>query len=105
MDALWQIEAITAENEVITGAKYRVDAQDGEYSVSTEGFWTFAEQQKSIPFAEITEQNVVEWIKGEAVRDGRSLIEGRLQEQIDALKAEKIVLRSDKMLNTDPSDH
>jgi crotonobetainyl-CoA:carnitine CoA-transferase CaiB-like acyl-CoA transferase len=30
---------------------------------------------------------------------------GYTQQQIDALKAEKIVLRSDKMLNTDPSDH
>jgi hypothetical protein len=92
MDALWQIEAITAANEVITGAKYRVTAQDGEHTVSTEGFWTFAGQQKSIPFADVTEQNIVDWIKGEAVRDGRSLIEGRLQEQIDALKAESVVI-------------
>src|SRR3954468_5412400 len=30
---------------------------------------------------------------------------GYSAQQIDALKAEKIVLRSDKMLNTDPSDH
>jgi crotonobetainyl-CoA:carnitine CoA-transferase CaiB-like acyl-CoA transferase len=29
---------------------------------------------------------------------------GYSTQQIDALKAEKIVLRSDKMLNTDPSD-
>lgn len=82
----WSIEEITAENEIITSAKYRVLAktQDESQSVETEGNWFFnGKINKS--YADITEQDVIELIKKESVVDGINIIESRLDEQLDYL--------------------
>jgi hypothetical protein len=88
----WKILGIDAKNGVVTSAKYFVSAQDGDQVVETEGYWTFQEPDGKIPFDQITEQMVVEWIKKEAVRDGKPMIETRLEEQMQQVKAQTTVV-------------
>lgn len=84
----WKITEILANGSVITGAKYHCEA--GE--VATEGYWYFNEPTEKTPYAEVTEQMVIDWINSEAIRDGKNLITSRLDEQIAALQDQKPVV-------------
>ena len=72
----WRILDIEAKDDVITSAKYYVS--NGQ--VDTEGNWYFTEKG-DIPFNQVTEQNVIDWIKEASMRDGKNIIESRLEEQ------------------------
>lgn len=87
----WKIQAVEADGELITSAKYYVLATDGDFSVDTEGRWFFIEPKLIVPFADVTEDMICGWIQNEAVRDGKPMIESRLKEQISALKTQQIV--------------
>ena len=81
----WKILDLWAENGVIVQAKYFVAANSGKNIVETEGVWTFAEPSAKVLFEQVTEEMVIGWIKAEAVRDGQSMIEKRLDEQLTTL--------------------
>ena len=82
----WTILDIVEEKEVITSAKYHVIAKDelGELSVETEGNWYFNNKFNK-PYLEITEQDVIDLIRKEAIKDGLNIIESRLDEQLEYL--------------------
>jgi len=88
----WNILEISAENEVITHAKYRVIAKDDEQFVETEGNWWFSNLVTDIPFNQITEEMVASWIEKETMKDGINLIKSRLEEQLNLLKNNKTVV-------------
>lgn len=88
----WKILGIEAKDGVITAARYFVAAKDQDITVATEGYWPFQEPKASIPFAEVTETMVVDWIKDQATKDGKSLITTRLDEQVQHLKAQNTVV-------------
>jgi len=92
MNFIWKILELSADNELITHAKYSVTAQDGDDSVETEGNWWFANLVIKIPFAEVTEQMVASWIEQETMKDGTNLIKSRLEEQLNAIKNSKTVV-------------
>jgi hypothetical protein len=70
---MWKILEIQADGDLITGARYFC-AKSG---VETEGWWKFAEPVLTIPFADVTEQIVIDWVK----RDIGVQVESRLDEQ------------------------
>ena len=72
----WKILDIEQKDGQITSAKYYVT--NGQ--VDTEGNWYFTEKG-DIPFEQVTEQNVIDWIKESSMRDGKNIIESRLEEQ------------------------
>ena len=80
---VWKIEEVTTDNEVITSAKYHVTANDDEakFEVETEGNWYFNNKFNK-DYLEITEQDVIDLIKKEAIKDGLNIIESRLDEQL-----------------------
>ena len=82
---VWKILEISAENEIITHAKYNVIANDEDHTVETEGNWWF-NYPVTMTFSEVTEEMVVSWIEKETMRDGVNVIKSRLEEQINALK-------------------
>ena len=88
----WKILEISAENDVITHAKYHVSAQDGEFVVETEGNWWFADSVLKTPFADVTEEDVISWVEKETTQFGTSLIKSRLVEQLATLQNEKKVV-------------
>ena len=87
----WKILEIDGKDGVITHAKYHVTAVDEQNSVETEGFWKFGDPTAKIPFEQVTQDDVIDWIQKESVQFGENIIESRLKEQLDALKAAKVL--------------
>ena len=71
----WTILDIVEEKEVIISAKYHVIVKDelGELSVETEGNWYFNNKFNK-PYLEITEQDVIDLIRKEAIKDSLNII-------------------------------
>jgi hypothetical protein len=74
----WKILDIEAKDGVITSAKYYVS----NGTVDTEGNWYFPEGGQ-VPFEQITEEMVINWIKEASMKDGKNIIESRLDEQLE----------------------
>lgn len=91
MDYKWSIIDVFAKDSVITSVKYFVEATDGKYSVETEGNWVFNNPLNK-SFADITEEDLINLVDQEAIKDGSSVIKSRLDEQIDYLKNNKAVV-------------
>jgi len=88
---IWKILEISAENEIITHAKYYVTASEDDRLVETEGNWWF-NYPVTMPFAEVTEEMVVSWIEKETMRDGINIIKSRLEEQLNEIKTNGTVV-------------
>jgi hypothetical protein len=87
----WRIEGISAIDGVITHAKYRCIASEDSKSVETEGNWWFQDLSSKIPFDQVTESTVVQWIENESMQFGKNLIKSRLEEQLALLEKSKSV--------------
>jgi hypothetical protein len=92
MNYQWKILEVFAKDEVITGAKYHITGSDEEFSVETEGYYHFVNPSLVIPFNEITEEMVADWIDKEAMRDGKNHIKLALENQIQALKEQNTTI-------------
>jgi len=92
MIAKWKILDISVEGEAITHAKYHIWATDETNVVETEGNWEFDKFSVKTPYAEVTEQNVIDWIKDGATQYGKNVIESRLEEQLALLSKSKSVV-------------
>lgn len=84
---LWtilQMERLTSDNFVVT-VHYNVSATDGEHSSYTYGTtsYTQVEGDTYIPYADLTEADVVGWVQNSL---GKDTVEASLQSQIDKLK-------------------
>lgn len=83
----WKILEIYATDEIIKSAKYFCVIEKEGLMVETEGNWKFRDPEgKVIPYLEVTEQIVIDWINQEAIRDDKNLITSRLEEQLLALQ-------------------
>ena len=83
----WKILDVDATDGLITQAKYEVKTE----KVETEGYWVFGDPVLRVPFEEVTEEMVIEWVREDSMRDGKNIIESRLEEQINALGKQKVV--------------
>jgi hypothetical protein len=91
MTTKWKILGIDSPNgELITRAKYFATVSDNDLVVETEGFWTFQEPKLNVAFANVTEDMIVSWVQAETMQDGANMIEKRLNEQLDALKKQRV---------------
>jgi putative intracellular protease/amidase len=82
----WQILELSAEDGLIIHAKYFVTATENDKKVETEGNWWFQNPTLKVPFDQVTEQMVADWIDAENVKDGVNLITARLAEQLKSLE-------------------
>ena len=83
---LWtisQMNRLTSDDFVVT-VHYNVSATDGTYQASTYGTtsYTQVEGESYIPYAALTEAEVVGWVQNTL---GKDTVEAGLQSQIDAL--------------------
>jgi hypothetical protein len=74
----WKITDIHAKDGKITSAKYYVT----NGIIDTEGYWHFLESGDT-PFEEVTEEMVIDWIRNASMKDGKNIIESRIEEQSD----------------------
>jgi len=87
---VWKILDVYADNGAITSAKYFCSVSDGENTVETEGYWSFPEAKAVIPFGEVTEEMIVQWIEDGATVDGKNIIKSRLEEQLQSIAAKPV---------------
>jgi hypothetical protein len=77
-----QLERETSDGFVFT-AHYRVDAKDDAYSAGAYGSIGFERPENLIPFADLTEAEVVSWVQEALGADKVAEVEAALQNQID----------------------
>ena len=77
-----QLERETADGFVFT-AHYTVDAKDDTYSAGAYGSIGFERPENLIPFADLTEADVVSWVQDALGADKVAEVEAALQAQID----------------------
>ena len=82
---VWKILEVTSINEVLTHARYCVTATDNIHSVESEGNYFFDEKQINIPFTDLKESNITQWIDNETTIDGVSKIKLNLDNQLAIL--------------------
>jgi hypothetical protein len=76
------LERETADGFVMT-AHYTVTAEDGTYSSGAYGSLGFDRPDKLIPYADLTEEMVIGWVKDAFGAEKVSEIEAALQAQLD----------------------
>lgn len=89
MNYEWKILEVFAKDEVITGAKYHLTGTDEEITVETEGNWYFDCPTATVPYAQVTEEMIIDWIEKDAIRDNKNHIKLNIENQINALKEHK----------------
>ena len=87
----WKLKEVTAEDDLVTHAYYYVTATDGENTVETEGNHYFKGKEVVIPYADVREKTILDWIDEETTTDGVSSIKSRLDQQLLELKKDKKV--------------
>jgi hypothetical protein len=58
----WSISKVTSEGDLITHAYYNVEATDGENTVKTEGNFYFKGTEITVPYNEVRERTIIDWI-------------------------------------------
>jgi hypothetical protein len=76
------LERETADGFVMT-AHYTVTAEDGTYSSGAYGSLGFERPDKLIPFADLTEELVIDWVQDAFGAEKVTEIEAALQAQLD----------------------
>jgi hypothetical protein len=76
------LERETADGFVMT-AHYTVTAEDGTYSSGAYGSLGFERPDKLIPFADLTEEMVIGWVKDAFGAEKVTEIEAALRAQLD----------------------
>ena len=87
----WTLKQVTSEGDLITHAYYYVSATDGENTVETEGNYYFTGKEIIVPYAEVREKTILDWINDETTTNEVSSIKSRLDEQLLELKKDKKV--------------
>ena len=85
-----QLERNADDNGVVT-AHWRVSAVDGDYTASSYGTCSWTPEPSTegfVPFEDLTEAMVIEWVKGSLDVEA---IEASLASQIEEQKAPKVV--------------
>jgi hypothetical protein len=80
--AIANLERETADGFVFT-AHYTVNAKDETYSAGAYGSIGFERPENLIPFADLTEAEVVSWVQEALGADKVAEVEAALQNQID----------------------
>ena len=81
-----QLDRETADGFVMT-AHYRVDANDGTYQAGAYGSIGFERPDTLIPYADLTEETVIGWVKEKLTAEKVTEVEAALQAQIDEQRA------------------
>lgn len=83
----WQVVQMNrlTSDDFVVAVHYNVSATDGTYQASTYGTTSYTQEagESYIPYAALTEAQVVGWVQNSL---GKDTVEASLQGQIDALK-------------------
>ena len=80
-----QLERETADGYVFT-AHYTVEASDETYKSGAYGSIGFERPETLVPYADLTEEIVVGWVKDKLTAENVAQVEAQLQAQLDEQK-------------------
>ena len=80
-----QLERETADGYVFV-AHYTVEASDETYKAGAYGSIGFERPETLIPYADLTEEIVVGWVKDKLTEENVAQVEAQLQAQLDEQK-------------------
>ena len=86
----WKILKVFSEGELITGVQYSMIGTDNQTSIVSEGNHKFLDPELEIPFADVTEANVIEWLEKDTFRDGQSHVKSGIERQFKALIPQEV---------------
>lgn len=88
IEVTWKIESLERRTEdgFVTTAHWRVNAVDGEYTASAYGSCGWGEGEITIPYEDLTPEDVLAWCWTEEGGVDKDEIEANLARQIDAQK-------------------
>jgi len=86
MATTWTISQLDRQtsNGFVTTAHWTASAVDGDYSASTYSTSSWADGTPTTPYADLTQEEVLDWIWANGV--DKEVVEANLQAQIDAQK-------------------
>jgi len=87
----WQIIKIFSKNDLITSVQYRLLGTDQITSIETEGIYLFNDPVLNVPFLEVTEEIVIDWIEKETIINGQSHIKSGIEKQFNNLENIEVV--------------
>ena len=87
MKYVWKVTELKTVGDELT-AKYHASLI-GDITIETEGYWNFPEAG-TVPFAEVTEEMIAQWIEDSSMVDGKNVIKSRLTEQLESLSKKPV---------------
>ena len=87
----WQIIKIFSKNDLITSVQYKLSGTDQITIIETEGIYLFVDPVLNVPFLEVTEEIVIDWIEKETIVNGQSHIKSGIEKQFNELKNVEVV--------------
>ena len=87
----WQILKIFSKNELITSVQYKLSGNNEINIIETEGTYVFNDPVLNIPFLNVTEKIVIDWIEKETIVNGQSHIKSSIEKQFNALENIEVV--------------
>ena len=84
----WKILEITSEAKSV---RYLLTASDDKNTVETEGNHTFFDGIINLPFEQIKEANLIDWLNQDTTQNGVNAIKLNLENQLKALENNKKV--------------
>ena len=87
----WKILKIFSKNELITGVKYKLIGDNQTIIIESEGTYNFQDPVLILPFRDVTEAIVIDWLETETMVDGQSHIKSGIEKQFNALEYVEVV--------------
>jgi len=88
MEFTWKILSITSESKSV---EYLLSATDGINTVETKGNHTFLDGTVNLPFDQIKEENLIDWLNKDHTQDDVNILKLNLENQIKDLENNKKV--------------
>jgi len=84
----WKILSISKECKSI---HYSLIATDGVNTVESQGNHVFSDGVVNLPFEQIKEENILEWLEKDTTQDDVNAIKSNLEKQLNELESDKTV--------------
>lgn len=78
-----QILEVLANGEKVLGVRYKLSLTDGKFTVESETEHLFKDGTVNLPYADIKEYNLIDWVKSETEEE--NLLQSNLEKQLDSL--------------------
>ena len=87
----WQIIKIFLKGDLIISVQYKLSGTDQITIIETEGIYLFNDPVLNVPFLEVTEEMVIDWIEKETIVNGQSHIKSGIEKQFNELENVEVV--------------